>query len=100
MGNQWLIPYLLKKDLDLLPGNKRLAVNYLESMERRLKMNPKQAEAYDKQMKEMNEMEFSRKLTSKELKYYKGPVHYIPHDAILRADHQVRSPVGIVFNSS
>ena len=33
--NQWLIPYPWKKDPDLLPDNKQLAVKHLESMERR-----------------------------------------------------------------
>ena len=62
-------------------------------------MKPEQAEAYDKQMKEMNEMNFSRQLTSEELRDYKGPVHYIPHHAILRPEKKT-TPVRIVFNSS
>ena len=97
--NQWLVPYPWKKDPNLLPDNKQLAVTRLESMERRLKIKPEQAEAYDKQMKEMNEMNFSRKLTTDELKEYKGPVHYIPHHAVLRPEKK-STPVRIVFNSS
>ena len=68
-------------------------------MERRLKMKPEQAEAYDKQMKEMSEMNFSRQLTSEEMRDHKGPVHYIPHHAILRPEKK-STPVRIVFTSS
>ena len=89
--NQWLVPYPWKKDPNLLPDNKQLAVKRLESME--------QAEAYDKQMKEMNGMNFSRKLTTDDLKEYKGPVNYIPHHAVLRPEKK-STPVRIVFNSS
>ena len=99
VGNQWLVPYPWKKYPNLLPDNKQLALKRLESMERRLKMKPEQAEAYEKQMKEMNEMNFSRQLTSEELRDYKGPVHYIPHHAILRPEKK-STPVRIVFNSS
>ena len=99
VGNQWLVPYPWKKDPNLLPDNKQLALKRLESMEHRLKMKPEQAEAYDKQMKEMNEMNFSRQLTNEELRDYKGPVHYIPHHAILRPEKK-STPVRIVFNSS
>ncbi|XP_065056372.1 uncharacterized protein LOC135684664 [Rhopilema esculentum] len=97
--NQWLVPYPWKKDPNLLPDNKQQAVKRLESMERRLKIKPEQAEAYYKQMRELKEINFSRKLTTDELKVYKGPMHYIPHHAILRPEKKSK-PVRIVFNSS
>ena len=50
-------------------------------------------------MVEMSEMEFSRKLSEKELTEYKGPVHYISHHAVLRPESN-STPVRIVFNSS
>ena len=84
VGNQWMIPYPWKKDPNLLPDNKSLAMKRLEATERRLQRNLDQAKAYQKQMEEMVEMKFSRKLTSEELEMYKGPVHYIPHHAVLR----------------
>ena len=49
-------------------------------------MKPEQPEAYDKQMKEMSEMNFSRQLASEEMRVYKGHVHYIPHHAIIRPE--------------
>ena len=99
IGNQWLVPYPWKRTPTTLPDNKSQAEKKLESTERRLARNPKQAEAYDKQMKEMSEMNFSRKLSSKELKSYKGPVHYISHHEIIRPEKK-STPIRIVFNSS
>ncbi|XP_068680046.1 uncharacterized protein [Montipora foliosa] len=54
--NQCMIPYPWKKDPNLLPDNRGLAIKRLESTERRLKRNPEQAEAYCKQMEEMERM--------------------------------------------
>ena len=97
--NQWMIPYTWKKDPNLLPDNRGLAIKRLESTERRLKRNPEQAEAYCKQMEEMENMKFARKLSKEEQDKYNGPVHYIPHHAVLRPDKK-STLVRIVFNSS
>ena len=97
--NQWMVPYPWKKDPACLPDNKSQAIKKLEATERRLTKNPEQAEAYDKQMVEMNEMKFSRKLSKKELEEYKGPVHYVSHHEVLRPESK-STPVRIVFNSS
>lgn len=67
VGNQWLIPYPRKKDPSQLPDNRAQAIKRLESTERRLMKHPEQVGAYNKQMKEMTDMNFSRKLTDKEL---------------------------------
>ena len=83
----------------LLPDNKPLPMKWLESTERRLKKDPEQGAAYDKQMKEMKEMQFSRKLSKEEMDNYKGLVHYIPHHAVIRPEKK-STPVRIVFNSS
>lgn len=42
-------------------------MKWLESTERCLKKDPKQGVAYDKQMEEMKEMKFSRKLSEEEM---------------------------------
>ena len=97
--NQWMVRYPWKKDPACLPDNKSQAIKKLEATERRLTKNPEQAEAYDKQMVEMNEMKFSRKLSKKELEEYKGPVHYVSYHEVLRPESKSR-PVRIVFNSS
>ena len=99
IGNQWMIPYPWRKDPRSLPDNINQALKRLESTERRLSNNPEQAEAYHKQMVEMEEMKFSHKLSKEEIEKYEGPVHYISHHAVIRLEKK-RTPVRIVFNSS
>ena len=99
VGNQWMVSYPWKRDPALLPDNKSQATKKLEATERRLMKNTEHAQAYNKQMVEMSEMEFSRKLSEKELAEYKGPVHYISHHAVFRPESK-STPVRIVFNSS
>ena len=99
VGSQWLVPYPWIKDATELPDNRSQAEKKLEATERRLAMNPTHAEAYNKQMEEMTEMNFSRKLSSEELESYKGPIHYISHHEIVRPEKK-STPIRIVFNSS
>jgi len=67
VGKQWMVSYPWKSDPTLLPDNKSQAIKKLEATERRLTKNPEHAQAYDKQMVEMSEMEFSRKLSKQEV---------------------------------
>ena len=99
IGNQWRISYPWKKDPSALPDNKKQTERRLEATERRLANQPEHAKAYDNQMKEMTELNFSRKLSNEEMKTYEGPVHYISHHAVIRPDKK-STPVRIVFNSS
>ncbi|XP_048590228.1 uncharacterized protein LOC116612667 isoform X2 [Nematostella vectensis] len=99
VGNQWEIPYPWKKDPSQLPDNKPAAVKRLEATERRLLKNPDHAVAYNKQMEEMCEMNFARKLTEEEVKSYQGPVHYISHHGVARPESD-STPLRIVFNTS
>ena len=57
------------------------------------------AHSYDMQVKEMEDMKFSRKLTEKEKSEWKGPVHYIAHHGVLCPEKK-SAPIRIVFNSS
>ena len=98
-GSQWVVSYPWKRDPALLPDNKSQAIKKLEATERRLMKNPEHAQAYEKQMVEMNEITFSRKLSKQELEGYRGPVHYISHHEVLRPESK-STPVRIVFNSS
>lgn len=98
-GNRWQISYPWKKDASLLPNNYDQVLKKLESTEQRLRKNTQHAESYDKQIKEMEEMRFARKLTQEELKSYNGPVYYISHHAVVRPEKK-STPVRIVFNSS
>ena len=71
----------------------------LLSTELRLLKNPMRAAAYSDKIAEMEKMSFSCKLSYKEIKDHKGPVHYIYHHAVLRPE-STSTPVPIVFNSS
>ena len=99
MGSQWMIPYPWKADPKLLPDNRSQAFKKFEATECRLWKNLENAEAYEQQIRETEQMRFSRKLSEKELAEYKGPVHYIAHHEIPRPDKK-STPVWIVFNSS
>ena len=99
IGKRWEIAYPWKFDPHTLPDNREQAVKRLEVTERRLKENPDHAKAYQEQMKQMEELGFSQKLTDEELKDYKDPVYYIAHHEVVRPEKR-STPVRIVFNSS
>ncbi|XP_033110761.1 uncharacterized protein LOC117111858 [Anneissia japonica] len=99
VGNQWLIPYPWAKDPMHLSNNKVQATKMLNGLERRLKKNEEHGAAYQRQMEEMVEKGFARKLEETEIKQYQGPVHYLPHHAVVRAESK-STPVRIVFNSA
>ena len=54
---------------------------------------------YNKQIAEMTELNFARKLSKEEITNHKGPVHYIAHYEVVRPEKK-STPVRIVFNSS
>ena len=94
-----MMKYPWKKDPRCLPNNYSQVLKKLESTERRLMKQSDYADAYDKQVKEMEELNLSRKLNKRELEDWKGPVHYGAHQAVLRPE-KASTPVRIVFNSS
>ena len=89
-GNKWIMKYPWKKDPNSLPNNYPQVRKKLDAIERCLMKNPENAASYDKQIKEMEEMQFSRKLSSKEINQWKGPVHYVAHHAVIRQRRKVR----------
>ena len=97
--NKWTMKYPWRRDPNDLPNNYAQVVKKMESTERRLLSNPEHAESYNDQIKEMEDMKFSRKLTKKEIEEWKGPIHYISHHAIIRPEKR-STPIRIVFNSS
>ena len=82
-GIQWVVSCPWKRNPALLPDNNFQAIKKREATERRLMKNSQHAQAYDKQMVEMNEMAFSRKLSKQEFTVYRGPVLYISHHEVL-----------------
>ena len=71
----------------------------LEATERRLSRNPEHAEAYRQQTKEMEQMNFARKISPEEAREYSGPVHYISHHAVITPEKK-STPLRIACNSS
>ena len=98
-GNQWQMSYPWKKDASLLPNNYDQVLKKLESTEQRLLKNPEHAQSYDRQIQELEELGFAKKVKKEELKSYDGPVHYVAHHAVVRPEKK-STPVRIVFNSS
>ena len=96
---RWISEYPWIRDPSELPDNKKAAMGMLISTEKRLAKNATHAEVYQKQIEDMVDREVARKLTLKELKEYKGPIHYISHHEVLKPDSK-STPVRIVFNSS
>ncbi len=68
-------------------------------MEKRLAKDSEHAKVYQTQAEDMIHRGVARKLSSKELEEYSGPVHYISHHEVLKPESK-STPVRIVFNSS
>ena len=62
-----------RRDPNCLPDNYSQVVKKLESTERRLRKNPEHVKMYNKHIKEMN---FVRKLSTKEIEEWNGPVQH------------------------
>ena len=73
VGKQWMVSYPWKRDPTLLPDNKSQAIKKQEATERRLTKTSEHAQAYDKQMVEMSEMEFPESCQNRKLKNTKVP---------------------------
>ena len=95
----WITSYPWIKDPINLPDNRKAALGKLMATERRLLKNTQHAEKYQRQIEDMVERGVARKLTTQEIQDYKGPVHYISHHDVLKADSKT-PPVRIVLNSS
>ncbi|KAL9964667.1 hypothetical protein ACROYT_G028342 [Oculina patagonica] len=97
--NKWIMKYPWKRDPSCLPDNYVQVLKKIESTERRLMKQPDHANSYNMQIKEMEQMKFSRKLTEQEKREWKGPVHYVAHHAVVRPEKKT-TPIRIVFNRS
>ena len=97
---RWTVSYPWIRDACELPNNYKAAFGQLISLEKRLaKLTDGSSDLYDEQIKDMIERRVARKLTDKEIKDYKGPVHYVPHHGILKTSSN-STPLRIVFNAS
>ena len=66
---------------------------------RRLMKESEYAKLYGDQVKETEEMRFSRKLTVKEIEEWKEPLHYVAHHAVVRPEKKT-TPIRVLFISS
>ena len=90
-----MMKYPWKWDPSSLPDNYAQVLKRLESTEQRLMKQPEHTLSYDMQVKEMELMKFSRKLTEKEKSERKRPVHYVAQNAVLRPEKK-STPIRIV----
>ena len=90
--------YPWKRVPSCLPNNYVQVLKKLESTERHLMKQPDHANTYNAQIKEMEEMKISRKITEQEKKDCLEPVHYITHHAVVHPEKK-STLIRIVFNS-
>ena len=96
-GKNYEVRLPWKRDHPKLEKNYAQAVKRLESIERKLKRDPKKAEAYTTAINQYVEKGFAEEvldLTSED-----GSVRYLPHHAVFRADRQT-TKCRIVFDAS
>ena len=87
-----MMKYPWRKDSSSLPDNYAQVLKKLESAEQRLIKQPEHVLSYDMQLKEMEEMKFSRKLTEKKNSEWMEPVYYVAHHAVPRPEKK-RTPI-------
>ena len=97
-GNFWEATYPWIKDSRELLDNKFIASKVLQSTEKIIMKNPKYAQIYGKQIKDVLDREVARKLTYEEIENYKGPHYYLTHHEVVKSDSS--TAFRIVFNSS
>ncbi|XP_064111565.1 uncharacterized protein LOC135219065 [Macrobrachium nipponense] len=96
----WFVRYPWIRDPNHMKNNIKVANARLRTTENRLrKLGNEYAVKYQKEIEDMVRRGVARKLTSKEIQEYNGPIHYIHHHEVLKPESS-STPVRIVFNSS
>lgn len=99
-NERWVAEYPWIKDPNKLPNNYSVAYARLLSTERRLsRLGNDYTNQYSEQIQDMIHRGVARRLTEEEILAYKGPVFYLPHHEVHKADSR-STPMRIVFNSS
>ena len=96
-GKNYEVRLPWKRDHPKLENNYAQAVKRLESIERKLKRDPKKAEAYTTAINQYVEKGFGEEVL--DLSSGDGSVRYLPHHAVFRADRQT-TKCRIVFDAS
>ena len=73
---------LWKSDVTHLPANRKMAINRLESLEKRLQKNPDFAKLYHNQIEEYITLGHARQLIKEEAKCNSATTNYIPHHGV------------------
>ena len=94
-GDHWVAKYPWAKSPGLLPDNYEYALKALIRTENRLNRDKE----WEKKYSDMGNREVAKELTIEEVRDHRGPVHYIAHHTVVKADSK-STPIRIVFNSS
>ena len=89
---------LWKKDEPVLPYNRILAINWFQSLEKKIHKNPDFSNLYCKQIDEYISLGHARKLSPKEAKACSEITNYILHHGVLNIDKPGK--VRVVFDAS
>ena len=95
----WETCYPWIKDPHDLSDNRQQALAMLRSTEKRLSRDQERSEVYQEQIEDMVTRDVARQLSAKIMDEYNGPVHYISHHEVIKAE-STSTPCRIVFNSS
>ena len=96
--NKWRVKYAFKQDPRILKNNYKRVLRIAESTERKLRKFGKTEEANELFIK-LLEIGAIEEVTSAELTLWKGPVHYLPVQAVIK-ESSVTTPLRLVTNSS
>ena len=81
-----------------LPANRKMAINRLESLEKKFQKNPDFAKLYHDQIEEYITLGHTRQLTKEEAKCNSKITNYIPHHGVLNINKPGK--VRVVFDVS
>ena len=99
LKKEWTATYPRVRNLEELPNNLPSAIRRLQSLERRLLRTGKDyAEAYNEQIMDMVSRNVADKMNDNDHRY-EGPVHYIPHQEVIKEGSK-STPMRVAFNSS
>ena len=89
---KWQASYPWIRDPAELPNNRCAALARLRSTERRLSKDIQHATLYKRQIQDMINRGVSRRVSTREIDEYNGPIHYISHHAVLKPESKYSLP--------
>ena len=89
---------LRRSDVPHLPADRKIAINRLESLEKKFQKNPDFAKLYYDQIEKYIKLGHARQLTKEEAKCNSAITNYIPHHGVLNIN--ILGRVRVVFDAS